>query len=33
MEKEVKTYKPKQKNVIKLEAFLKKINKNTKVKI
>jgi len=31
--KEIKTYKPKQKNVVKLEAFLKKINKNTKVKI
>jgi|OM-RGC.v1.040121079 hypothetical protein len=33
MKKEVKTYKPKQKNVIKLEAFLKKINNKTKVKI
>ncbi len=33
MKNEVKTYKPKQKNVIKLEAFLKKINNKTKVKI
>ena len=32
MEKKVKTYKPKKKNVFKLEAFLKKINKTKESK-
>ena len=29
-QKEIKTYKPKQSNIIKLEAYLKQINKNGK---
>lgn len=29
-QKEIKTYKPKQSNIIKLEAYLKQIEKNVK---
>ena len=29
-QKEIKTYKPKQSNIIKLEAYLKQINKDGK---